>query len=58
MTNESLTTLFPDFTEAPIAPPLTQDPFQALDDLMQVIEALCPEWPPRESLAPSGPFIL
>jgi hypothetical protein len=26
----------------------TQDPFEALDDLMQVIEALCPTWPRRE----------
>lgn len=24
------------------------DPFRALDDLMIVIEALCPEWPARE----------
>jgi hypothetical protein len=23
------------------------DPFAALDDLMAVIEALCPEWPER-----------
>jgi hypothetical protein len=26
----------------------TQDPFEVLDDLMQVIEALCPTWPERE----------
>lgn len=25
-----------------------QDPFEALDDLMVVIEALCPTWPLRE----------
>jgi len=25
------------------------DPFRELDDLMAVIEALCPTWPPREA---------
>jgi hypothetical protein len=42
-------------TDAPIAagggviPPAATpaDPFQALDDLMAVIEELCPVWPPR-----------
>ena len=24
------------------------DPFAALADLMEVVEALCPQWPPRE----------
>jgi hypothetical protein len=24
-----------------------RDPFEALDDLMVVVEALCPTWPPR-----------
>ena len=24
-----------------------REPFEALDDLMSVIEALCPVWPPR-----------
>jgi hypothetical protein len=24
------------------------DPYQALDDLMAVVEALCPVWPQRE----------
>lgn len=24
------------------------DPYQRLDDLMAVVEALCPAWPPRE----------
>lgn len=28
-----------------VAPPA--DPFQALDDLMVVVEELCPVWPPR-----------
>jgi hypothetical protein len=26
------------------------DPFQTLDDLMVVVEALCPEWPARPPL--------
>ena len=32
---------------APPGPPRDGDPFGALDDLMTVVEALCPEWPPR-----------
>jgi hypothetical protein len=26
-----------------------EDPYQALDDLMAVVELLCPVWPPREA---------
>jgi hypothetical protein len=29
------------------AAPTPVDPFQALDDLMVVVEALCPVWPQR-----------
>jgi hypothetical protein len=29
-----------------------RDPFEALDDLMVVVEALCPTWPGRESFGP------
>jgi hypothetical protein len=29
-----------------------RDPFEALDDLMVVVEALCPTWPRRESFGP------
>jgi hypothetical protein len=25
-----------------------EDPYRALDDLMVVVEALCPEWPQRD----------
>lgn len=25
-----------------------RDPYEALDDLMMLVEALCPSWPPRE----------
>jgi hypothetical protein len=33
--------------DAPMAPP--SDPFQALDELMAVVEELCPVWPPRDT---------
>jgi hypothetical protein len=33
---------------APAADPL-EDPLQAWLSLMEVIEALCPEWPPRST---------
>jgi hypothetical protein len=36
----------------------TADPLGALDDLMQVVEALCPTWPKREALLDSGVFKL
>jgi hypothetical protein len=35
-----------------------RDPFEALDDLMVVIEALCPKWPPRETFSSSSIFLL
>lgn len=41
-------------TESVVRP----DPFETLDDLMWVIEALCPAWPPRPTFAGAGPFIL
>lgn len=34
---------------APPALVAVRDPFEALDDLMVVVEALCPIWPPREA---------
>ena len=39
-------------------PPDTRDPFEALDDLMQVVEALCPTWPDRELFADTESFKL
>jgi hypothetical protein len=38
-----------DVIQLPAAP--QSDPFRALDDLMSVVEALCPTWPER------GPFV-
>jgi hypothetical protein len=34
-------------SSAPTTPGRPADPFQALDDLMVVLEALCPRWPAR-----------
>ena len=34
------------------------DPYQALDDLMAVIEALCPVWPPRSEFIEGGRMLL
>jgi hypothetical protein len=33
---------------APREPVSVDDPYRVLDDLMAVIESLCPVWPPRE----------
>jgi hypothetical protein len=35
-----------------------REPYEALDDLMSVIEALCPRWPPREISSGLGKFLL
>ena len=32
------------------SPSKDRDPFEALDDLMCVVEALTPTWPPREPM--------
>jgi hypothetical protein len=34
------------------------DPYKALDDLMSVVEALCPTWPPRENFRETDKFLL
>ncbi len=31
-----------------------REPFEILDDLMAVIEALCPAWPQRDTFANAG----
>jgi hypothetical protein len=36
-------------TEASLA---SREPFAALDDLMVVVEALCPQWPERATFGP------
>lgn len=35
-----------------------EDPFVALFELMEVVEALCPEWPVREPDTRPGTFLL
>lgn len=34
------------------------DPFEAFDDLMTVIEALCPVWPDREIFSSTHRFLI
>lgn len=35
-----------------------RDPFEALDDLMAVVEVLCPVWPQREAFTSGSQFLL
>jgi hypothetical protein len=43
----------------PHVPAITsRDPFEALDDLMMVIEALCPVWPSREIFSSADRFLI
>jgi hypothetical protein len=35
-----------------------REPYEALDDLMSVIEVLCPRWPPRQIFRGGGKFLL
>lgn len=41
-----------------VRPVMARDPFEAIDDLMQVVEALCPRWPNREPFLASSVFKL
>jgi len=41
-----------------LAPNPERDPYERLDDLMTVIEALCPVWPHREPLRDESKFLL
>jgi hypothetical protein len=36
----------------------SRGPFEVLDDLMQVVEALCPTYPERDTFADSAAFKL
>jgi len=36
----------------------SRDPFEALDDLMTVIDALCPVWPKREIFSSTDRFLI
>lgn len=41
---------------APVAP--DEDPYRALDELMAVVEELCPQWPERGVFVDSGKMLL
>jgi len=41
-----------------IRPASHRDPYEALDDLMAAVEALCPRWPTRELFKSSGVWVL
>jgi len=38
------------------AVPSERDPFEVLDELMVVVEGLCPEWPQRDVFKKNGLF--
>lgn len=42
--------------KAPVVP--DEDPYRTLDDLMVVVEALCPTWPERGIFVESGKMLL
>lgn len=35
-----------------------EDPFRTIDDLMAVVEALCPVWPERDAFVNGGRMLL
>jgi len=41
-----------------VAVPSDDDPYRALDELMAVVEALCPQWPERGVFVDSGKMLL
>lgn len=41
-----------------MVPDSARDPFEALDDLMAVVEALCPTWPQRATFVDARQFKL
>jgi hypothetical protein len=41
-----------------VPPSSPADPFQALDDLMAAVEALCPTWPQRDAFINTGTMLL
>jgi hypothetical protein len=42
----------------PFTPRREDDPYRALDDLMVVVEALCPVWPQRGVFPSDAKFLL
>jgi hypothetical protein len=39
-------------------PTSSRDPFELLDDLMTVVEALCPQWPARGTFEASSRYLI
>lgn len=47
--------------EGGVRPPIVHedsDPYRALDNLMAVVEALCPTWPPRRLFPPDARLLM
>ena len=42
----------------PVPADRPEDPYRALDDLMAVVEALCPQWPQRDVFKNEGRNLL
>jgi hypothetical protein len=42
----------------PVEPRQEDDPYGKLDDLMAVVEALCPHWPQRSTFESAGQMLL
>jgi hypothetical protein len=40
------------------SPAGARNPYEALEDLMLVVEALCPNWPPRDTFKTEGLWLL
>lgn len=55
---DSIVHLFPEGAVRSAPRPDSRDPFADLDDLMCVIEALCPVWPARPVERPLGIYRL
>ena len=41
-----------------VTPAVKGDPYEILDDMMAVVEALCPRWPPRSTFKAGGHWLL
>ena len=60
MNSSSNSTDQPFASDAGVTPPAgsEEDPYRTLDDLMAVVEALCPTWPERRTFVESGKMLL
>lgn len=60
MTFSSNSTDQPLVNDAGVAPQLVsdEDPYRVLDELMFIVEALCPNWPDRDAFVESDKMLL